>query len=131
MAQQLFIMKSTIFCDITEFNPLKVNRRFGGAYHLHLQGRRISAKADVKQISCSAYSSTLNLEAICSSEKSADFQRITRSYIHTTFRNILQCQIYKRNQNWLIHSQIFRCTRKEGRMNWAIQICALGERKLA
>jgi hypothetical protein len=36
------IMKSTIFWDIPPCSPLKVNRRFGGAYHLHHQGRRIS-----------------------------------------------------------------------------------------
>jgi hypothetical protein len=30
---------------------------------------------------CSAYSSTLKLEAICSSETSVDFQRTTRRYI--------------------------------------------------
>jgi hypothetical protein len=36
------VMKSTIFCDITPCSPLKVNRRFGGTYRLHLQGKRIS-----------------------------------------------------------------------------------------
>jgi hypothetical protein len=36
------IMKSTIFWDITPCSPLKVNRRFGGTYRLHLQGRKIS-----------------------------------------------------------------------------------------
>jgi hypothetical protein len=36
------VMKSYIFCDITSCSPLKVNRRFGGACCLHLQGRRIS-----------------------------------------------------------------------------------------
>jgi hypothetical protein len=36
------VMKSTIFWDITPCNPLKVNRRFGGTYCLHLQGRKIS-----------------------------------------------------------------------------------------
>jgi hypothetical protein len=35
-------MKTTIFWDITPYSPLKVNRRFGGIYRLHLQGRRIS-----------------------------------------------------------------------------------------
>jgi hypothetical protein len=35
-------MKSTLFWGITPCNPLKVNRRFGGAYRLHLQGRRIN-----------------------------------------------------------------------------------------
>jgi hypothetical protein len=36
------VMKSTIFWDITPRSPLKFNRRFGGTYCLHLQGRRIS-----------------------------------------------------------------------------------------
>jgi hypothetical protein len=32
---------SSIFWDITPCSPLKVNRRFGGTYRTHLQGRRI------------------------------------------------------------------------------------------
>jgi hypothetical protein len=32
-------MKSTIFWDITPCSPLEVNRRFGGTYSRHLQGR--------------------------------------------------------------------------------------------
>jgi hypothetical protein len=36
------VMKSTIFWDITPSSPLRANRRFGGTYRLHLQGRRIS-----------------------------------------------------------------------------------------
>jgi hypothetical protein len=32
------VMKSTIFWDITPSSPLKVKRRFGGKYRLHLQG---------------------------------------------------------------------------------------------
>jgi hypothetical protein len=35
------VMESTIFWDITPCSPLKVNGRFGGTYHLYLQGRRI------------------------------------------------------------------------------------------
>jgi hypothetical protein len=35
-------MKISIFWDITPCSPLKVNRRFGGTYRLHLQGPRIS-----------------------------------------------------------------------------------------
>jgi hypothetical protein len=35
-------MKSTIFWDITPCSQLSVNRRFGGTYSLHLQGRKIS-----------------------------------------------------------------------------------------
>jgi hypothetical protein len=39
--ETLTVMKRTIFLDITPCSLLKVNRRFGGTYHLHLQGRRI------------------------------------------------------------------------------------------
>jgi hypothetical protein len=35
-------IKSITFSDITPCSPLKVNRRFGGTYCLHLQGRRIN-----------------------------------------------------------------------------------------
>jgi hypothetical protein len=35
------VMKSTIFWDITPCSPLSVNRRFGGTYRIHLQGRII------------------------------------------------------------------------------------------
>jgi hypothetical protein len=34
------VMTSTIFWDITPCIPLSVNRRFGGTYRLHLQGRK-------------------------------------------------------------------------------------------
>jgi hypothetical protein len=37
-----FFIKSTIFWDITPCSLLKVNRRFGETYHLHLQGGKIS-----------------------------------------------------------------------------------------
>jgi hypothetical protein len=36
------VMKCTVFWDTTPCSPLKINRRFGGIYHLHLQGRKIS-----------------------------------------------------------------------------------------
>jgi hypothetical protein len=36
------VKNSSIFWDITSHSPLKVNRRFGGTWRLHLQGRRIS-----------------------------------------------------------------------------------------
>jgi hypothetical protein len=36
------IMKGSVCWDITRCSPLKVNRRFGGVYHLHLKGLRIS-----------------------------------------------------------------------------------------
>jgi hypothetical protein len=36
------VMKSTVFWDITLCSPLKVNRRFGGTYCIHLQCWSIS-----------------------------------------------------------------------------------------
>jgi hypothetical protein len=35
-------MKSSVFWDIMPCSSLKVGRRFGETYRLHLQGRRIS-----------------------------------------------------------------------------------------
>jgi hypothetical protein len=37
------VMNSTIFWDITPCSPLRVNRRFGGTYGLHLQSRALLA----------------------------------------------------------------------------------------
>jgi hypothetical protein len=34
------VMKSIIFWDMTPCSLLRCNRRFGGTYRLHLQGRR-------------------------------------------------------------------------------------------
>jgi hypothetical protein len=46
------VMKNTIFRDITSCSPLNVNRRFGGTYRLHLQGRqnKFSKKPAGKQV---------------------------------------------------------------------------------
>jgi hypothetical protein len=35
-------LKRSVFWDITQYSPLKVKRRFGGTYRLHLHGRSIS-----------------------------------------------------------------------------------------
>jgi hypothetical protein len=77
------VVKSTIFWDITPCSPLNVNRRFGETYRLHFQGRRISWARNQREspLLWSTYSSTLKMEAICSSETSADIQRTTRRYI--------------------------------------------------
>jgi hypothetical protein len=64
------VMKSTICWDITSCSPLKVNRRFGGIYRFHLQGREIiragkqSLSPAFPLVSYSAYFSTLKMEAI-------------------------------------------------------------------
>jgi hypothetical protein len=36
------VMKSPIFWDISACSPFKVDRRFGGIFRLHLEGRRKS-----------------------------------------------------------------------------------------
>jgi hypothetical protein len=40
------VIKSSIFWDITPCSLLKVNRRFGGIYRLHLQDRRLRWQAE-------------------------------------------------------------------------------------
>jgi hypothetical protein len=81
--QQLFhyaavVIKHTTFWDITTCSPLKVNQHFRGTYRLHLQGRRISRARNQHE---SRWQAELKMEAICSSETSADFQHTTRCYI--------------------------------------------------
>jgi hypothetical protein len=75
------IMKISAFFDTTPCSPLKINRHFEGTCRLHCQDRRISeerncSESGIKQsftsVSCFA-SSTFKMEAICSSETSADF----------------------------------------------------------
>jgi hypothetical protein len=48
------VMKSTIIWDITPCSPLRVNRRLGGAYRLHLQGRRINRARNHRESSWQA-----------------------------------------------------------------------------
>jgi hypothetical protein len=43
------VMNSIIFCDMTPCSPLSFNRRFGGTYRLHLQGRRNRLSKTSKQ----------------------------------------------------------------------------------
>jgi hypothetical protein len=69
-------MKSCIFWDITPRSPLNVNRRFGGTYHLHLWGRKISRGRNQGE---SRWQGGL----LCLSQAftSVDFQWTTRRYI--------------------------------------------------
>jgi hypothetical protein len=53
-------LKSTIFWDITPCSLLKVNRRFGGTYRLHLQGRKISRARNQSESRWQATTLTLN-----------------------------------------------------------------------
>jgi hypothetical protein len=68
------VMKIIIIWDVTPCSLLSCNRRFGGTYRLHLQGRRLLVLAEI-------ISSTLKMEAICSSETSVETQQTTRRHI--------------------------------------------------
>jgi hypothetical protein len=83
--------KSSIFWYITPCSPLKVNRHFGGTFHLHPQGRiicqtRNQVESGSKKSSCFklvswlAYSSTFKMKATYSSETLVEFQRTIRRY---------------------------------------------------
>jgi hypothetical protein len=81
------LVKNSIFWDIRPFSLLNVNRPFGRICRVHLQRRRISQTKNLlldtclMLVSCIAYSSTLKMEAMCSSETSGYFQRTTHRYI--------------------------------------------------
>jgi hypothetical protein len=77
-------------CDITPCSPLRVKRCFGGTYRLLLQGRRNqfskNQQASRWQAECllvfaELISSTVKMEAICSSETSVETPRTTRRHI--------------------------------------------------
>jgi hypothetical protein len=69
--------------------PLKVNRRFGGAYRFHLHGRGISReKTNLKQVASRSmlamslsYSWTPKMEVTCSSETLVEFQLTLQHYV--------------------------------------------------
>jgi hypothetical protein len=48
------VLKSIFFWDMTPCSALSGTRRFGGAYHLHLQGRKISRARDQRESSWQA-----------------------------------------------------------------------------
>jgi hypothetical protein len=49
-------LKSTVFWDITPCSPLRVNRRFGGTYRLHLQGRKNKFRKKSRESRCTLVS---------------------------------------------------------------------------
>jgi hypothetical protein len=69
-------MKSIIFWDVTPCSLLSCNRCFGGTYRLHLQSRR-----NYLLVLAEIVSSTLKIEAICSSKTSDATQQTTRRHI--------------------------------------------------
>jgi hypothetical protein len=87
------VMKSTLFWDITPYSLLKVNRRFGETYRLHLQVWRIIRARNQRESGwfLTRLISTLKIEEICSSETSVDLQRTTGRCIQeeSTLRDYL------------------------------------------
>jgi hypothetical protein len=84
-------------------SPLKVNRSFGRIRHLHLPDRQASNQhEDMKQ--SFVYSSTLKMEATCSSETSVYFQRTTKSYIKKTEFFVITTV---RSSNCIYKNQLF------------------------
>jgi hypothetical protein len=101
------VMKSIIFWDIMSCSPLKVNLRFGGTCHLHLQGWRVCQarnrhETGMKKSSAFrlAYSSTVKTEAICSSYTSLDYQRTARRYIREN--KTLQYNIFSTEYTYIL-----------------------------
>jgi hypothetical protein len=85
--------KRSVLWDISLWKPLKINRRFGGSYRHHLQGRRINQTRNQKRrttkqptlldicftlVACLTFSSTLRMETACSYEISFNFRWTTR-----------------------------------------------------
>jgi hypothetical protein len=77
-------------CDKTPYNPIKINRYFGGTYRLHYMGRIISQLKSSRKyilpavflllVSCFDHPSILNMKVICS-PKHLDFFEINRVVI--------------------------------------------------
>jgi hypothetical protein len=104
------VTMSSIFWDITPCSQLKVNRRFGGTYRLSLQSRRICQARNQESlphvftlVSCLAYSSTLKMEATCSSETLVDFQLTTR-YYSLEARTLHICSHNNQKGTYIFHS---------------------------
>jgi hypothetical protein len=77
-------LKSISFWNVTPCSLLSCNRRFGGTYRLHLQGRRNNFSKNQqasKWLIAEIISFTLKMEAICSSETSVATQETTRRHI--------------------------------------------------
>jgi hypothetical protein len=86
--------KSAAFWDVTPRNLVKSLQTFRSNILLHVQGRRVSKSSNQPEaepfvvcflhVACLVYPSTLNIEAVCSSETLAHFYQTTRRCIYKT-----------------------------------------------
>jgi hypothetical protein len=80
-------LKKAVFWVVAPFRFCELNRRFGGTYHLHLQGRKIRERGPrwlqppAHAGSSRADFSTLKMKAIRFSETLVQFTRSTRRHI--------------------------------------------------
>jgi hypothetical protein len=96
-------VESSIVWSIMVCSPVKVNRRFRGTYRLYFQGRSVRQACCLLHAGfCLAYSWTLKMEKISSSETSVDFHRTTQSYIPEDSHC---CQNLKYNE-WYYNSRL-------------------------
>jgi hypothetical protein len=72
-------MKKAVFWDVAPCRSC-VNRRFGGTYRLHLQGRCLTSLTDASRADFLIFPSTLKMETIRSSN-TLDYTRSTRRHI--------------------------------------------------
>jgi hypothetical protein len=97
-------MKSrhAVFWDMTPCSPLKINRHFGGTYHLHLQGSSACHLLSPWLLACLPYS-TVNMEAVCASETPVDFSGLYAVVSQKTQRSSA-CHLSRWFLAWLIYS---------------------------
>jgi hypothetical protein len=102
----MVVRKGSIFWDIAPCSPMKVNWRFGETCRLQLQaGRIIRARNQLclpptlTPVSCLVCSSTLKMEATCSSGTSVDFRRTTGAISQKT--ELFKLQYFHSMPNFL------------------------------
>jgi hypothetical protein len=96
---KLLLLKNTIFCVVMPGSPTEFHRFLGRIYCLHLHCRRLNQASNQKRreqksaffslVSFLAYSSTLMMQVVCSSEKPLNFYRNRRR--HTPENSIVTC----------------------------------------
>jgi hypothetical protein len=101
-------MKSSVFLNITPCSPLKVDRRFRGT------------RPAVMLVSCLAYPLTPNLEAMCFSKMSVDFQRTTQSESESYVTTDSQSASLSWNKApiWALRPDFYYCRTVAGLLMW-------------